>query len=78
MLPLTLGLYFGRRNYAELYGWVFGAIMLTSGVAPAIMSYVYDVTGQYNISVYAIVTVLAVCGLLCGRLPRFAAIGERQ
>jgi predicted MFS family arabinose efflux permease len=42
------GCYFGFRRYGEIYGYIFAAFAVGSGVGPFIMGASFDVTGNYR------------------------------
>ncbi|EGD58080.1 major facilitator superfamily MFS_1 [Novosphingobium nitrogenifigens DSM 19370] len=71
LLPFCIPRYFGFRYYGEIYGWIFGAIMLFQGVTPFVMDVLYERTGSYHAPVLLIGAILIACsGLLLG-LPGY-------
>ncbi len=71
LLPYALPRYFGLRNYGEIYGVIYGLIVLIMGVAPVLMDMVYDRTGVYDIALLAVGGALAVTAGLIAWLPRY-------
>ncbi|QIG80982.1 MFS transporter [Stakelama tenebrarum] len=67
---------FGLRSFATLFGAFTGIITLGFGVGPVVASYVYDVTGSYQlvlIGVLPLSLVSAILFLLIRGFPDFAA-----
>lgn len=48
MLAYLTSRYFGLRSFAEIFGVLFGAVMMGMGIGPALFGYVFDRTGSYN------------------------------
>jgi MFS family permease len=72
LLPYFIPRYFGFRAYGEIYGGIYGVIMLTSGFTPFFMDLVFDHTRSYDGALYGIGAALVVCAVLIARLPRYA------
>jgi predicted MFS family arabinose efflux permease len=75
LLPFCIPRYFGFRSYGEIYGTIFGAIMLMQGVMPFAMDVVFDMTGSYRPALAAAAVMLAGAAGLIALLPRFEADG---
>ena len=71
LLPYALPRYFGLRNYGEVYGVIYGMIVLTMGIAPVLMDMVFDHTGNYDIALVAIGITLAISASLIASLPPY-------
>lgn len=64
--------YFGLRHYGRIYGVQYAVFGFAGGISPFIFGRVFDVTGSYNLVLYAsaIMVVAAACLLLTmGRYP---------
>ncbi|MFV3077369.1 MFS transporter [Niveispirillum fermenti] len=48
MLAYLTSRYFGLRSFAEIFGVLFGAVMMGMGIGPALFGFVFDRTGSYN------------------------------
>jgi MFS family permease len=48
MLAYLTSRYFGLRSFAEIFGVLFGAVMMGMGLGPAIFGIVFDRTGSYT------------------------------
>ena len=67
--------HFGMRSFGALFGTINGLLVFTTGMAPVIANYVYDVTRSYDLVLYALVPICLVAAslfLLLGRYPAFA------
>ncbi len=68
--------YFGLKHYGRIYGVFYACFALAAGVSPFLFGRVFDVTGSYNLVLYAsaiMVVVGALLLLMMGRYPaRFA------
>jgi MFS family permease len=64
--------HFGLRAFGTLFGVIVGLLILASGVAPMLVSYVYDVTHSYRLVLVAAVPgslLTAVLFLMMGDYP---------
>jgi MFS family permease len=71
--------YFGMRSYAAIYGVLYVAFSLGSGVGPLIFGRVFDTTGSYRTALITSSVVLVVSAatlLLLGRYRDFATAAE--
>ena len=71
LLPYALPRYFGLGSYGEIYGVIYGLIVLTMGVAPVLMDVVFDHNGTYDIALIAIGFALAIAAGLIACLPTY-------
>jgi MFS family permease len=71
LVPYFIPRYFGFRSYGEVYGSIFGMIMLTMGFAPFLMDLVYDLKHSYDLALYGIDAALVLCAILIARLPGY-------
>ncbi|HZZ14056.1 MAG TPA: MFS transporter [Paraburkholderia sp.] len=62
--------YFGLRAFGQIYGYLFAAFTVGTGLGPFFMGATYDVTGSYRPALIAFVAVLACAAWLLLRLPR--------
>ena len=71
LLPFCIPRYFGFRAYGEIYGWIFGAIMLMQGLSPFVMDLLFEASGSYRLPMIVIAVLLAVSAAVVGFLPRY-------
>ncbi|HZU63512.1 MAG TPA: MFS transporter [Novosphingobium sp.] len=71
LVPFCIPRYFGFRCYGEIYGVIFGMIMLLQGLAPFLMDLAYDLTGNYHPALAAFSFTLLGCAGVIAFLPRF-------
>ncbi len=68
--------YFGLKNYGRIYGVFYAVFAFAAGLSPFFFGRVFDLTGSYNLVLYAsaiMVVVGAILLLSLGRYPaRFA------
>lgn len=68
--------YFGLKNYGRIYGVFYAVFAFAAGLSPFFFGRVFDITGSYNLVLYAsaiMVVVGAILLLSLGRYPaRFA------
>lgn len=69
--------YFGLLQYARIYAFLYAALALATGLSPALVATIFDLTGGYN-TAFALGSVFFAAGailiLFLGRYPEF----ERQ
>jgi len=68
--------YFGRRNFATLYSLQYACFAVGAGTAPAIFGAVRDVSGSYNLAIYAGAGLFALAAVgmpFLGRYPKWVA-----
>jgi cyanate permease len=78
LMPHLFGTYFGRTHYARIIGWTAPVVTVTSAMGPALAGYLYDATGNYDLSL-TITVGLIVSGIVIGLLmpARTAYIPQR-
>ncbi|MDR3513365.1 MAG: MFS transporter [Caulobacteraceae bacterium] len=76
LVPYALHRYFGRRAYGEIYGVVFGAVMLSMGFFPLAAAIIDDRFGSYDLAFAGVAACSTICGLLLLCLPRYEAAGQ--
>jgi nitrate/nitrite transporter NarK len=64
MLAYLTSRYFGLRNFARIFGVLFGAVMLAMGAGPLIFGAIFDRTGSYDLMLWAAAPVCALAALL--------------
>ena len=78
VIPYVTARYFGLKHYGRIYGVFYAVFGVAGGISPFIFGRVFDVTGSYNIVLYAsavMVVVGAVLLLSMGRYPtRFTVV----
>jgi len=57
------GRYFGLRNMGEIYGYIYAAATVASGIGPVLMGYAYDRGGSYGPMLVAFQVALALATL---------------
>jgi MFS family permease len=70
LLSFCIPRYFGFRAYGQIYGWIFGGIILVQGITPFLMDLLYESKGDYRTALWCIGWILAGSGVLLSRLPR--------
>ncbi|HEX7743122.1 MAG TPA: MFS transporter, partial [Sphingobium sp.] len=54
----------GLRNFGLLFGVIAGLLSLATGTGPLIISHVYDITGSYNLVLWAYMPLCVVSAAL--------------
>lgn len=72
LLPFCIPRYFGFRAYGEIYGWIFGAIMLLQGISPFVMDLAFEAAGSYRPALIVLGGTLFACSAVIAFLPRYA------
>lgn len=71
LVPFCIPRYFGFRAYGEIYGVIFGAIMLLQGIAPFVMDLAFEAAGHYGPALVALSFTLLACSAAVAFLPRY-------
>lgn len=71
LVPFCIPRYFGFRAYGEIYGVIFGAIMLLQGIAPFVMDLAFEAAGHYGPALVALSLTLLACSAAVAFLPRY-------
>ncbi len=69
LMPLMLGSYFGRADYARIIGWTTPIIQIIGAVSPLIGGFIYDASGSYTRAFITVICFLGV-GLVCAFFTR--------
>jgi MFS family permease len=69
LMPLMLGSYFGRADYARIIGWTTPIVQIIGAVSPLIGGFIYDASGSYTWAFITVVCFLGV-GLVCAFFAR--------
>jgi len=79
LLPYMVSRYFGLRSFGRLYGLIYSASAVGTGIGPFAMGLVFDLTGNYGRALFAFEAAILVIIALMLRLPSytFAPSGER-
>lgn len=79
LLPYMTSRYFGLRSFGRLYGLVYSASAIGTGIGPFAMGLVFDITGNYGRALYAFEAAALVVIALMLKLPgyTFAPDGTR-
>jgi len=80
LLPYMTSRYFGLRSFGRLYGLIYSASAIGTGVGPFAMGLVFDLTGNYGRALYAFEAAILVVIALMLKLPAytFAPDGTRS
>jgi MFS family permease len=62
--------YFGLRAFGQIYGYLFAAFTVGTGLGPFVMGAAYAATGSYRPALMVFVGLLACAAWLLLRLPR--------
>ena len=72
LLAFLTARYFGLRNYARTYGFLFAGVAIAGGIGPMGFAYIHQISGSYDVS-FGIAAFLFVlggpCVLTLGRYP---------
>lgn len=72
LLAFLTARYFGLRNYARTYGFLFAGVAIAGGIGPMTFAHIHHLSGSYDIS-FAIAAALFLIGgplaLTLGRYP---------
>ena len=71
VLPYCLSRYFGFRSYGQIYGTIFGSMMLIMGIMPFVMDLLYERFGSYGPVLWMLSGGLVFCGVLLALLPAY-------
>ncbi|WP_161774223.1 MFS transporter [Sphingobium sp. Ant17] len=71
LLSYVIPRYFGFRSYSEIYGSILGVVLLFMGTTPMLMDVVFDVYGNYGLSLVGIAGALLVTTILILRFPSY-------
>lgn len=74
LLALLASRYFGVRNFARSYAWLYAAVAIVGGLGPMAFAWLYDLTGSYDTSFMISAVLFAIGGpilLTLGRYPEF-------
>jgi MFS family permease len=63
--------YFGMRNYATLYAFLYSGFTIGAGLSPAIAGFIYDTYGDYDFALMGAVGLLTIATIFSLLLSRF-------
>ena len=69
IMPVLIGAYFGRANYAQILGWTTPITTIFSAGSPLLAGFIFDNTGSYT-PVFIIALVFLGVGLVCALLAQ--------
>ncbi|MDB5964288.1 MAG: major facilitator superfamily 1 [Polaromonas sp.] len=72
LIGFLLSRYFGMKSFGALYGYMFAAFMLASGLGPFLMGMSFKNLGSYQPALYGFMVVLAISCALMFRLGPYA------
>jgi MFS family permease len=73
VLAFLVARYFGLRDYARIYGWLYIFLAGAAGVAPMLFGLLHDATGSYTLAFQASAAVLVAAALMLLLLGRYPA-----
>ncbi len=76
IIGFLIGRYFGLRSYGQVYGYVFAAFTIGSGLGPFLMGLSFDRTGNYMASLAAFSGALVLAAWLISRLGEYRFSGH--
>ncbi len=71
IIGFLVGRYFGLRRYGQIYGYMFAAFTIGSGLGPFIMGLSFDQTGGYEASLAGFAIALLAASFLIARLGEY-------
>jgi cyanate permease len=78
LMGFLVARYFGLAGFGRIYGWLYGAFVAASGLAPLWVGALRDTTGSYTLPLaLCIVGLIAACGVFL-LLPRYPAVSFRR
>jgi len=63
--------YFGIRHYGKIYGVQYAVFGFAGGISPFLFGRVFDLTGSYNLALYAAAVMVVVAALLLLTMGRY-------
>ena len=69
IIGFLVGRYFGLRRYGEIYGYIFAAFTMGTGIGPYLMGVNFDVAASYKFAL------AGFCGLLLLSSALIAMLG---
>lgn len=70
--------HFGLKHFGFIYGTMVGLLALTSGIAPWLANYAFDISGNYDALLWSIVPIALVSGLMFGTLGRYPVFDKPE
>jgi cyanate permease len=78
LMGFLVARYFGLAGFGRIYGWLYGAFVAASGLAPLWVGALRDATGSYALPLaLCIGGLIAACGVFL-LLPRYAVVSSRR
>ena len=71
IIGFLVGRYFGLRRYGQIYGYIFAAFTIGSGVGPFVMGFSFDRAGSYNPALLVFAVALMASSLLIALLGEY-------
>ena len=62
------------RAFAEVYGLVFAAAIVSNAVGPMLLAAIYDLTGSYTVGIRVLGIAFGLAAAITFLLPRFAEV----
>ncbi len=71
LLPYFVTRFFGLRSFGLLYGVIYGASAIATGLGPFIMGRTFDVTGSYSPALFGFEAAMVATLIMLVYLPRY-------
>ena len=71
LLPYMVTRYFGQKSFGQLYGFIYAAAAMGTGIGPYAMGAVFDMAGSYDIALVSFGVAVASVIVLFLFLPRY-------
>lgn len=79
LMAYLVSRYYGVRNFAQIFSWLFSAYMLGTGFGPYIYGRSFDIHGNYSLMLNVSIGLLLLCiGLLAFLVPYDRYINAKQ
>jgi MFS family permease len=75
-VPIALRRYFGEAAFAEIYGVVFAASIVSHTTGPMLLAATYDATGSYKLGLNVMACALGLAAAIVFFLPAFRDVEE--
>ena len=74
LMAYMVSRYFGLKNFAEIYSFVFSAFTLGGVIGPPLMGFAFDTTGSYQLPLAYLVVLPLIAMALMTRLGPYPAL----
>jgi MFS family permease len=74
LLPYCISRYFGLKDYGSISGLMYGVVAITTGFIPVLMDLIFDLSGDYDIAIIAIIVGMLSSAAMIVKLPTFDSL----